>query len=196
MRPQNSLNSQFASGPMLRVGRGDPPRRPSIGVRPSAPLFLRRPPFLNSCFGHAFCFGFGFGFGSPLLCDPFFRFGSCFPFFGSAFGFQGDFLPTGAGLLDGTSSASEAADLSSTPASSSTDGAEPNHPITLLQLKNGWMYGLTDYWVEGDNLHYVTNYGGKNSVPLDMIDLGTTIRLNSESGVEFSFHTKRQSTAQ
>jgi hypothetical protein len=69
-------------------------------------------------------------------------------------------------------------------------------PITLLQLKNGWMYRLTDYWVEGDNLHYVTNYGGKNSVPLDLIDFGATIRLNSERGVEFSLHTKRQSTAQ
>jgi hypothetical protein len=23
----------------------------------------------------------------------------------------------------------------------------------------------------GDTLHYVTNYGGKNSVPLDLIDL-------------------------
>ena len=52
------------------------------------------------------------------------------------------------------------------------------------------MYGLTDYWVEGDNLHYVTNYGGKNSVPLELIDLGTTIRLNSERGIEFSLHTK------
>jgi hypothetical protein len=99
-------------------------------------------------------------------------------------------------LPDETSTANEAADLSSTPAASSTDGAEPNHAITLLQLKNGWMYGLTDYWVEGDNLHYVTNYGGKNSVPLDLIDFAATIRLNSERGVEFSLHAKRQSTAQ
>ena len=68
--------------------------------------------------------------------------------------------------------------------------------ITLLQLKNGWMYGLTDYWVEGDSPNYVTNYGGKNSVPLDQIDLATTIRLNSERKVEFSLHTKGQSPAQ
>ena len=68
--------------------------------------------------------------------------------------------------------------------------------ITLLQLKNGWMYGLTDYWVEGDSLNYVTNYGGQNSVPLDQIDLATTIPLNSERKVEFSLHTKGQSPAQ
>ena len=104
-------------------------------------------------------------------------------------------MPTGAEPEDETPSASGAADQSSTPAASSTDGVERNHPITLLQLKNGWMYGLTDYWVEGDNLHYVTNYGGKNSVPLDLIDLGTTIRLNSERRVEFSLHTKHQSIA-
>ena len=66
----------------------------------------------------------------------------------------------------------------------------------LLQLKKGWMYRLTDYWVEGDDLHYVTNYGGQNSVPLDLIDRPTTIRLNSERGVEFSLHTKSQPPAQ
>jgi hypothetical protein len=154
--------------------------------------FFRRPPFFNSCFGHGFCSGFGFGFEASLFCDPTFGFGTCFPFFGSVFGFQADSFSAGADPQDMPSSA----DLSSTPESPYEDGAEPNHPITLLQLKNGWMYGLTDYWVEGDNLHYVTNYGGKNSVPLEVIDLATTIRLNSERGVEFSLHRKRQSPAQ
>jgi hypothetical protein len=173
----------------VRVGTGDPPHRPIIGTRSSAPLFLWRPPLRNPCVSHAFCVGFGFG--SPVFCDPLFGFGRCFPFFGLTFGFQGNFLATGGEPEDRTSSAS---DLGSTPTASTADGAD--HPITLLQLKNGWMYGLTDYWVEGDNLHYVTNYGGKNAVPLDLIDLAMTIRLNSERGVEFSLHTKRQSTAQ
>ena len=167
-----------------------PPRRPIIGTRPPLPPFPR-PPFLNSCFGHAFCSSFGFRFGSPLLCDPRSRFGGCFPFFGLTFGFEDYSFSAGAEPQD---IASGAADLSSPPSDSSTFSADGR--VTLLQLKNGWMYGLTDYWVEGDNLHYVTNYGGKNSVPLDLIDLATTIRLNSERGVEFSLHTKRQSTAQ
>jgi hypothetical protein len=196
VKAQNSVHSQFASGPASRVVRDDPPRRPIIGTRPSPPPHLRRPPFPNPCFGSAFCAGFGFGFRSPLLCEAFSGFGSCFPFFGPTLSFQGGFLLTGTDAGDETSSAGDFADLSSTPASSSTDGAERNHPITLLQLKNGWMYGLADYWVEGDSLHYVTNYGGKNSVPLDLVDLGTTIQLNRERGVEFSLHTKRQSTAQ
>jgi len=171
----------------VRVGRDDPPRRPIIGTRP--PLFLRRPPSRNPCFGHAFCAGFGFE--SPLFCDPFLGFGGCFLFFGLTVGFQSDSFSVKAETQDVVSGAT---DLGSTPAASTADGAD--HPITLLQLKNGWMYGLTDYWVEGDNLHYVTNYGGKNSVPLDLIDLATTIRLNSERGVEFSLHTKGRSTAQ
>lgn len=179
------------SFPSVRIERDGPPRRPIIGIRPPVRPFPR-PPFLNSCFGHAFCSGFGFGFGSPPVCDPLFRFGSCSPFFGLTFGFQSVSFSVGAETQNVASSAS---DLSSTPVSS-TDGAEPNHPITLLQLKNGWMYGLTDYWVEGDNFHYITNYGGKNSVPLDQIDIATTIRLNSERGVEFSLHTKGQSAVQ
>ena len=176
----------------LRVGTGGPPRRPIIGIRPSAPLFLRRPPIRNPCFGHAFCSGFAFGFGSPLVCDPVFGFARCLPFFGLTFGVSVGSFHAGAEPQDVTSSAS---DLGSPPASSYTDDAERNRPITLLQLKNGWMYGLTDYWVEDNNLHYITNYGGKNSVPLEQIDLGTTIRLNSERGIEFSLHTKGQSTA-
>ena len=127
-----------------------------------------------------------------MVCDPLFGFGRCLPFFGLTYGFLSDSFSAGAQPQDVASSAS---DLGSPSAASSIDDAERNQPITLLQLKNGWMYGLTDYWVEGDNLHYVTNYGGKNSVPLDLIDLGTTIRLNSERGIEFSLHTKSQSTA-
>jgi len=185
-KPTPPSTDSFAA---VRMERGDPPRRPIIGTRPPAPPFPR-PPFLNSCFGHGFCSGFGFGFGSPLFCDPLFRFGGWFSFLGLTFGFQDEFFSAGAAPQDVVSGAS---DLSSIRTESSTDGVDP--PITLLQLKNGWMYGLTDYWVEGDNLHYVTNYGGKNYVPLDLIDLGTTIRLNSERGIEFSLHTKGQSTA-
>ncbi len=187
-KPTAPSTDSFAA---VRMERGGPPRRPIIGTRPPAPPFPRPPFLFNPCFGHAFCSGFGFGFGSPLLCDPFFGFGRCFPFFGLTFGFQDDSFYAGAETQDVASGAS---DLGSTSTASTADGAD--HPITLLQLKNGYMYGLNDYWVEGDSLHYVTNYGGKNSVPLDAIDLATTIRLNSDRGVEFSLHTKSQSPAQ
>jgi len=62
--------------------------------------------------------------------------------------------------------------------------------VTLLQLRDGSMYGLTDYWLENGHLHYVTTYGGANSVPLERIDFDETVRLNAERGVEFVLRPK------
>jgi hypothetical protein len=56
-------------------------------------------------------------------------------------------------------------------------------PVVLLQLLDGSMYGVTRYWPEGTELHYVTDYGGENSVPLVRIDLAKTIELNAVRGV-------------
>ena len=61
----------------------------------------------------------------------------------------------------------------------------PREPDTLLQLKDGSMYGLRDYWEEGGRLYYLTNYGGGNSVPLAQIDLPRTQQLNAERGEKF-----------
>jgi len=58
-------------------------------------------------------------------------------------------------------------------------------PIILLQLTDGSMYGLTDYWVVDDRLRYVTDYGGENSVPLSRIDFEKTNQLNADRGVKF-----------
>jgi hypothetical protein len=154
---------------------------------PFAPFFFRRPRIFGTCFSSPFCspfFGFGLGFGSGFFCDPFF-FGPCVPPFGGGFFDPVTVVPPAVGLggefVPGTVSGSEPPDLS--------DGkAEP--PITFLALKNGSQYGLTDYWVEGDNLHYITNYGGENSVALGQIDIATTVRLNGEQGIDFVLHPK------
>ncbi len=76
-----------------------------------------------------------------------------------------------------------------------TPGAEqpPARPVTLLMLKNGWMYGLTEYWIEDGRLHYVTTYGGENSVPLEQVDFDRTVQLNAERGVEFVLRPKPRS---
>ncbi len=73
------------------------------------------------------------------------------------------------------------------PSASSQQGSRR---LTLLQLKNGSMYGLTDYWLEDGRLHYITSYGGENSVPIEEIDFDKTVQLNSESGVEFVLRPK------
>jgi hypothetical protein len=75
--------------------------------------------------------------------------------------------------------------------SSAPDDAKDSAPhVTLLQLKDGSMYGLTSYWVEGGQLHYVTNYGGANAIPLDRIDLAKTVQLNATSGQAFILKEK------
>ena len=65
-------------------------------------------------------------------------------------------------------------------------------PLTLLVLRDGSMYGVTDYWLENGNLHYLTNYGGENSAPLDRIDLDTTAQMNWERGNPFTLRPKPQ----
>jgi hypothetical protein len=62
----------------------------------------------------------------------------------------------------------------------------PHEPDTILQLKNGSMYGLRDYWLTGGRLYYLTNYGGQNSVPLSDIDFAKTNQLNADRGGKFS----------
>jgi carbohydrate-selective porin OprB len=61
----------------------------------------------------------------------------------------------------------------------------------MLQLKDGSIYGLTAYWVEGGELHYFTNYGGANVIPLDRIDLAKTVQLNAAHGQAFVLAAKR-----
>jgi hypothetical protein len=59
-------------------------------------------------------------------------------------------------------------------------------PDTILQLKNGSMYGLRDYWLSDGRLYYLTNYGGQNSVALSEIDFEKTNQLNADRGARFA----------
>ena len=67
----------------------------------------------------------------------------------------------------------------------SPNDMKAEHPITLLQLRDGSMYGLTDYWVSDGELHYTTTYGGQNSLPFERIDLEKTVQLNADRDVPF-----------
>ena len=69
-------------------------------------------------------------------------------------------------------------------------GPQDEQPVTLLQLVDGPMYGLTDYWIEEDQLHYITTYGGQNAVPIERIDFAKTAQLNADQGVEFVLRPK------
>jgi hypothetical protein len=67
----------------------------------------------------------------------------------------------------------------------SPNGMKAGRPITLLQLRDGSMYGLTDYWISDGVLHYTTTYGGQNSLPFERIDLEKTVQLNANRDVPF-----------
>ena len=58
--------------------------------------------------------------------------------------------------------------------------------LTLLALRGGRMYLVTDYWMENGKLNYATG-GAVHSVRLDGVDIPLTRQLNAERGVPFMF---------
>ena len=110
-------------------------------------------------------------FGSSLLLGPFFYGGPSNPYFWS------DSLADTA-ENDLQASAEE-------PGAAVPLPSDVRQPVVLLQLLDGPMYGLKHYWLEGPELHYVTTYGGENSIPLVRIDFAKTIQLNAERGIQF-----------
>ena len=55
----------------------------------------------------------------------------------------------------------------------------------LIAFKDKSIHAVTDYWMDGSTLHYVTREGTKSSVDLGNVDVPFTKDLNRERGVEF-----------
>ncbi len=62
---------------------------------------------------------------------------------------------------------------------------KPTAPLTLLVLKDHSIYAVTRYRKEGDRLCYVTSYGARNCIRLDLLDLEFTRKLNEERHIQF-----------
>jgi hypothetical protein len=108
--------------------------------------------------------------------------------------------PTEAGSMQPSGDADFGTTGGNTQNTATNDEASANitkneRPLTLLQLRDGSMYGLVDYWVEDDRLHYKTSYGAQNSIELDRIDLEQTVRLNADRGVQFVLRPKHPSAS-
>lgn len=69
--------------------------------------------------------------------------------------------------------------------SSATDGH-----VTVIALQSGTALLARQYWVEGTNLRCVSGAGAEQDVPLAMIDLAQTVKLNQERSVEFSLRSR------
>jgi len=64
--------------------------------------------------------------------------------------------------------------------------AAPDTPLVMLYLRDGTVYALTNYWVAGGRLHYVTQYGGENSVGMDQVDIQRSVDVNGHRGVNIT----------
>ena len=186
------------------------PRRPEDF--PFGNRFLFFPPQTGFGFGGCPSFGFPrhpFSFNDDLNCfaggfffDAFFIGRSSASFIGSSSFLpfndrMPDYVPDDSTAEAQSAQPSNATGLSESrgstqnPATNNTasvNKAKSERPITLLQLRDGSMYGLVAYWVEDGQLHYTTTYGGQNSLELDRIDLDQTVWLNAERGIQFVLH--------
>jgi hypothetical protein len=188
------------------------PRRPEDF--PFGDRFLFFPPQAGFGFGGCASFGFGFPrqpfffnddfscFAGGFFFDPFFmgRFSASFIGSSSFLPFNDqmpDYVPDDSTAEARPAPPSNASGLSesrggtqnpATNKAAPVNKAKSEQPVTLLQLRDGSMYGLVAYWVEDGQLHYTTTYGGQNSLELDRIDLEQTLQLNAERGIRFVLH--------
>jgi hypothetical protein len=62
--------------------------------------------------------------------------------------------------------------------------------LTVLYLKDGSVYAVTDFWVADGKLTYDTSYGAENSIDLEKLDLERTVNANAARGVPFTMKPK------
>jgi hypothetical protein len=160
-------------------------------------------PFFFGCGGGFFGGGFGFGFGLG------YGYGYCDPFWGCPAGFYGSYYNGG---YYGNQIYNQSTDDSSVsnefnpsrywgpsapPEETGGGGGSASSSDTevVLFLKDGTVYAITDYWIADNKLHYVTNYGGENSIPLDQLDMQRTVDTNAKRGINITLRPTPQQQA-
>lgn len=73
------------------------------------------------------------------------------------------------------------------PAANKAKPYVPQPRFTLLVMRGGRTYLVTDYWVDNGKLDYRAG-GGLHTMPLDALDMAMTTRLNAERGIPFSLN--------
>ncbi|MGH9757531.1 MAG: hypothetical protein ACRD4M_07315, partial [Candidatus Acidiferrales bacterium] len=73
-------------------------------------------------------------------------------------------------------------------AAGAANSAAPNvaSQLFVLYMKDGSSYAVSDYWLGGGKLHYVTSYGGENTVDMAQLDVQKTVDVNAAAGRKFS----------
>jgi hypothetical protein len=165
--------------------------------RPRFPVFPVFPVFPG--FGGVGFFGFGFPFGlnggylDGFGCDPFWIF-PCNADFYSGYDSYASQVSNPVDLNLGLQAPEEEEVYPSLWASppygqgSSPEEIEAEKILTVLYLKDGSVYAVTDYWVADGKLHYNASYGGQNSIDIDLLDLQRTVNANAARGVPFTLN--------
>jgi len=65
-----------------------------------------------------------------------------------------------------------------------------NGEVTVIALQAGGALLARRYWLQGTSIHCVSAAGAEQDVPLGMIDLAETVKLNQERNVEFVLDSK------
>jgi len=158
---------------------------PACNLGVFSPFFFHRPffsPFVNQRFVGGFFSPFFLGFDPFLLSDP------------------GQMAQqTSAEQAEATESPAnspfqpEAGNVEQTPEAAPTPRAsEPGPaPLTLLIFADGSTYKVTDYWLKGSLLHFLTPFGVESWIALERIDLYATVKANWERGVQFTLRPQR-----
>ena len=68
----------------------------------------------------------------------------------------------------------------------SNSGEMEEAPEVVLILRDGSSYAVTDYWLAGGRLHYITSYGGENDIDVNQLDLQKTVDENAKRGINFT----------
>jgi hypothetical protein len=192
-------NSPHVSSPRVAAVpsafAGSRPFATELPARPRIfpPGRFRPPIFFGPGFGGFGFFGYGFGFdpfffGFGPGCDPFWGFGC------DGFGYMNGYGGYGyggyypyvytPGAYANTDNGPDDSGQYSTPDNLAASN-DTSATVTVLYLKSGRSFEVTDYWLADGVVEYVTSYGGENSVDLDELDIRRTVTENSARGVSF-----------
>jgi hypothetical protein len=122
------------------------------------------------------CYGYGYGYG----------YGGGYGYYGGSFGgnYSADLS------YDSSASQEPNPSLYAAPSSdagqSSGEASSQQQPYVILYLKDGSSYAVSDYWLFGGKLHYITSYGGENVIDQSQLDLQRTVNENATRGVDFT----------
>ena len=62
--------------------------------------------------------------------------------------------------------------------------------LTVIAMQAGTALLATRYWIEGTDLHCVSQDGAEQNVPLALVDIAQTVKVNQERNVEFALRSK------